>query len=103
LSRTKRNILSLILAVFFLHASLMGGVGILSRLAKARPDGKACQITLDVCGKLAPAASSQALETAPNIAPDTDYYFPIAALFPPSRDLAVASADPGDTEKPPKA
>lgn len=92
-----------ILLLLFLQAGMMGAV-CPCKTAIEKPGGKySCSLTVDICGKSAPAAVFQSLDAAPPAASLTDFYFPNISVIPPAPAKADASADPGDTDKPPKA
>jgi hypothetical protein len=92
-----------LLILFFVQATLLGGVGFQGGTAPAKTGKKTCQITLDVCGKCAPSVAANGMEPASNPSAELDYYFPVSSVFPPSPATAVASAEPGETGKPPKS
>ncbi len=95
-----KKALASLLLLMLVQASFMAGAT-LSGVSSAGGKGR-CRITLDVCGRAAPGAS-QSLETVPFPHVDMDFYFPSISVFPPIRALAVASAEPGEIDKPPKA
>jgi hypothetical protein len=93
----------LLFVVFFLHALMLNGVVFTKAPQIPASEKTASLITFDVCGHSAPVSSIQYLEL--NLIMDVlpECFFPVENVFPPNPVEAVASADTGETEKPPEA
>lgn len=88
--------------MLFVHALVLSGVS-MTRGLHAPGTGKACLISFDVCGHGAPSGTVGNFELPPFISTGGSLYFPAIQVYPPTTDLAVATADIRDTEKPPEA
>jgi hypothetical protein len=97
----KFRLAGIVLAVALVQSALISGVSVLPLPALA--GGKSCLMTLDVCGNAASAMNAQGMDSASSQPSTPDYYFPTISAYPPDRSPAVASAEPGETDKPPEA
>jgi hypothetical protein len=97
------RMIGLLLLAFFLHAVALNGIVTTGNLQAFSQDKKPVLITFDVCGHGTPANTIQHFDFTVKIAAQSDMFVPVENIFSPTPDDAVATADPGEIEKPPKA
>jgi len=99
----KKAALVTLVALMLLSAFVNGVCLTRLTVTQSRPGDGPRLVTLDVCGKGAFSISPSGTETLCGASVDPPGYFPSISFATPYPDVPVASADPGDTEKPPEA
>ena len=91
----------ILVAMLLVQAVLLNGVCLLKMPAVGKAGGQSSLMTLDVCGKGVLQASLDGFESI-NIKPSIFQYFPSISVIHPEPEPAVASAGPGEEDKPPE-
>jgi len=72
-------------------------------VAAGTGQNKTSIVSIDVCGANTVSVASPGLVTVAVSPAPSDYYYPSSTIIPPTPGTSVASAEPGDIEKPPQA
>jgi len=100
---TGRRLTGLLLMAFFLQCVILNGVVLTRGLPLSCRDNNPSIVTIDVCGHGAHTTAAQHLDLKAGFPDSPVLLFSFENLFPRNPDEAVASAPPGDIEKPPEA
>jgi hypothetical protein len=92
-----------LMALLLVQALLTSGVSFTRGIQAFDPDKKPVLVSLDVCGHGAASAAAGGFEITFSIPASTDFRLPAFSSYPPTPDMAVATAEAGETEKPPEA
>jgi hypothetical protein len=90
------------MALLLMQALMMSGVSFTRGIQAFSPCKKAALVSFDVCGHGAPSGTAGNIELPPFLSTSICLYIPAFKVYPPTPDMAVATADAGETEKPPK-
>ena len=99
--RAAKEITGVLLALVLVQAVLLNGVCLLNSPLPASTGKVASLMTIDVCGTGVLHASLSGIEPINGYLP-VCYYFKAVSVVPPDPEPAVASADPGEEDKPPE-
>ncbi len=89
------------IAVVLFVTTVTGGVCLCRKTGS--PGGGRCLVSMDLCRAGSVSTAVQGMDTLSVVVLPDGLYFPSISLIPPAPDAAVASAEPGELDKPPEA